>query len=190
MRTTRLKIIVLLGTILFVSCNNSDFNGDSSVSENKTNTSNVSTISKWPIEALGGSGLNLKISDRILEFYSDDRTQVNEVFSQWNNTISGQNLLVNEPEIIPNFDPNNLEDYGADNTFGIYVSDSWFPEQDSFALAITQYFGIRNEQGDLELVHGDIVLNNNSQFSYFTDLTRAAPDEYDLSSILLHEVGP
>ena len=35
----------------------------------------------------------------------------------------------------------------------------------------------------------DIILNNNTQFSYFTDLTLAAPDEYDLSSILLHEVG-
>jgi hypothetical protein len=184
-------IIIFITTFLLASCNNGEFNGGESLSNsnNKTNTSSVNAISKWPTSALGSNGINLKISDRILEFYSDDKTQLNEIYAQWNNSVSGQKLLVDTPQSIPNFEPSDLEDYGTDNTFGIYVSDSWFPDQDNFALAITQYFGIRNIDGDLELVHGDIILNNNSQFSYFTDLTLAAPDEYDLSSILLHEVG-
>jgi len=175
--------------ILLFSCNNSEFNGENSVSNDKTNTSTVNAISKWPTSALGNQGIELKISDRILEFYLDDQTQINQIISEWNNSISGKKLIKENPQTVSNFEPVDLEDYGSDNTFGIYVSDSWFPDQDSFALAITQYFGIRNEKGDLELVHGDIILNNNSQFSYFTNLDSASPDEYDLSSILLHEIG-
>ncbi len=182
-------IIPYISMILLFSCNNSEFNGENSVSNDKTNTSTVNAISKWPTSALGNQGIELKISDRILEFYLDDQTQINQIISEWNNSISGKKLIKENPQTVSNFEPVDLEDYGSDNTFGIYVSDSWFPDQDSFALAITQYFGIRNEEGDLELVHGDIILNNNSQFSYFTNLDSASPDEYDLSSILLHEIG-
>ena len=98
--------------------------------------------------------------------------------------------LLNESiTAISNFEPNDLTEYGSDNVFGIYLSRQWFSDQDPFALAITQYFGIRNESGALELVHGDIILNYSGEFLYFSDPSDAAVDEYDLNSIILHEVG-
>ena len=190
------KILTLLLTIVLVtSCENTDFNGGGSISDSSNNdsekagTSSFSAISFWPSEAISNTGLQLKFSDQILELYNEDTTQISSILDEWNNAAQGRRLLSSSIQQINNFEPLELQDYGSDNIFGVYLSNDWFSDQDRFALAITQYFGIRNQSGNLELVHGDIIVNNSGDFEFFTDLSRGAPDAYDLSSILIHEIG-
>jgi len=195
MKTFWKRFLVFILVISVTACENGDFNGENSISDSnnddseKVNTSSFLPVSFWPSQAIENNGLQLKFSDEILEFYNEDSSQLTQIIDQWNNSITNKTLLNNSIQEIENFEPQDLEDYGSDNVFGIYVSNDWFTDQDRFALAITQYFGIRNATGNLELVHGDIIINNGGDFEFFTDLSRGAPDAYDLSSILIHEIG-
>ena len=185
------KYLRLLVLSLFITgCNNDDFNGESSASSSdKTTTLNFSSVAKWPNSNFGQNGISLHVSDEVLEEFNNNEEAIQGIYNTWNNAISSKNLINPSFRTITNLEPNDLEEYGSDNVFGIYKSNSWFADQDRFALAITQYFGIRDSEGILDLIHGDIILNFSESFTFFTNPEEASFEDYDLNSILLHEIG-
>lgn len=79
-----------------------------------------------------------------------------------------------------------------DGEIGIYKSHNWFTNVSSSALAITQFYGVvTTSQGlgqYIQLTHADIMVNYRDYGSKLT-MTNNPLVEYDLPTIVLHEMG-
>lgn len=143
---------------------------------------------RWPSSSFP---LNLKISQEIINEYAsnDYSTHGPEIMSsRWNGALSGINVFTTPFAETTTFGYSSLNGFD-DFELGIYKSDNWFNEVSSSALAVTQYFGVRRNTGTaseyIELIHADIILN----FRDFLFSTTGESTKYDLSSVILHEMG-
>jgi hypothetical protein len=132
--------------------------------------------------------LNVKVSSG---FLSSEQEAARTMMEEWN--LSNSDLTFFKTDEITNtdnYEPSNVLSY-RDNVLGIYKSSQWFDNVSPSALAITQFFGIRRDVGTIaeriELIHADIIVN----YSYFNFSTSGNIDgsNYDLASVLLHELG-
>lgn len=142
---------------------------------------------KW---AEGYFPLTLRLDSNLVSYYDSGNEaghgpQV--MATKWDNALAGKVLFNYDFEDTITPAQSNVEDYD-DGELGIYGIEDWFSDVSSNALAITQYFAVRRNPGTsneyLEIIHADILVNLDFLFS--DDGSR---NKYDLSSILLHELG-
>ena len=113
---------------------------------------------------------------------------VEQMQKEWDDSVSNK-VLFNYPAIaVASKGINGLTTY-KDAEFGVYMSDDWFSDVSSSALAITQFYAIKKSAswGDFyELSHADIIVNNRD-FDFSTNAGSTV--DYDLQTVLLHEFG-
>ncbi len=136
----------------------------------------------------------LQISDSFQDYFApedldeDGHDPIIQAMKAWNQAHDDVNFFDLNPGYVSNKDNIPLSSF-RDSIMGIYRSDDWNYGQSSYTLAITQYFGYIRNSGSpgeyLELTHADIMLNyRDNDFS-----TKPYPGEYDLQSVILHELG-
>jgi hypothetical protein len=177
---------------LLVSCRQSG-------TENLSNSGIISqskscNIGKWDQAFLP---LNLKISsDFNGDFNNADLLNglnpLEQMAKAWNDAVSpGPQLLKLPFEISSTNGYNSLAGF-HDNELGIYKSFNWFSDVSSNALAVTQFYGILSTDENLgthiNLTHADIIINYRD-FSPSTNASENPFTDYDLPTIVLHEMG-
>ena len=55
--------------------------------------------------------------------------EISSILDEWNNAAQGRRLLSSSIQQIDNFEPLELQDYGSDNIFGVYLSNDWFSDR-------------------------------------------------------------
>ena len=187
---------------LMVACNedysslSNETNGNAGAQSRKSSSSASSM--KWSSNSLGSSGLKVYVSqDLIDEFqpvdYKDDLNPVQQMLSEWNNSLDEYTLFdidsASDENALGSLQHVDLINYN-DNILGIYKHEDWFEDVSNSALAITQFFGKRINIGTeyeyLELIHADIIINY-KEFSF--GISDKSIEQYDLSSVILHELG-
>lgn len=140
-----------------------------------------STPSVWADSSLP---LSLNYS---LDFTNEDRGFMQDMLTEWDDAVQDHTMFA-APLLISNKDNGDLDSY-RDAVMGIYLSNNWYAEISSNALAITQYFGSLKNSGTsseyVQITHADIMINYRD-FSFSNSPT---PGQYDLPSVVLHEVG-
>lgn len=120
--------------------------------------------------------------------YDGALNPVEQMQKQWDDAVTNK-VLFNYPAVnVGSKGANGLTNY-QDAELGVYMSDDWFSNVSSSALAITQFFAIKKSAswGDFyELSHADIIVNNRD-FDFSTNA--ASTSDYDLHTVLLHEFG-
>ncbi len=187
-----LTIFLILILQFIISCRQS---GTESLSSSGAPAlSRSCNIGKWDNVFLP---LNLKISsDFNGDFTNADLVNglnpLEQMAKAWNDAVStGPQLLQLPFETTSSTGPSSLNGF-RDNELGIYKSFNWFSNISSNALAVTQFYGILNSNGNLgtyiNLTHADIIIN-------YRDFSPALYNsgnpfiEYDLPTIVLHEMG-
>jgi hypothetical protein len=142
----------------------------------------------WPKSALQNHSLKVVITDKISSYMAPE--VLNDVFSEWNSTVSDF-VFYSTPEMArTNIDSNNLSDYRNDPSFGIYHVTNWPRELGASTIAVTaNYYNSKGIFKDginyYQLVHSDILINFfDHSFSSVGEANR-----FDLPSILVHELG-
>ncbi|MDA8793632.1 matrixin family metalloprotease [Bacteriovoracaceae bacterium] len=114
-------------------------------------------------------------------FSAAERTVAGDMMTQWDAADSRDYYA--SVSTTSNKTYSNLNDY-ADGEFGIYKITDWNSSLPGSALAITQIFGeVIGSQ--IIITHADILVNYDN-FSFDTSTGGAG---YDLSTVLLHEMG-
>ena len=89
-----LRLIILSLSLILGTCNNSSYNESTSSNsysdENKTSLNNISSFSRWPNSTLGSSGLNLKVSQEVLDELQNGASDISNIYQKWNSPLSGQ----------------------------------------------------------------------------------------------------
>lgn len=133
----------------------------------------------------------LQISE---DFSNNEVTAINAMVDAWESSISNsRNLMtVSTTPAIEVDDPNiDLEGLGKDGVNGIYRITRWPSSIPGTALAVTQLFmqaynpGTANEY--YMLLHGDILINYSYSFRTVSDTSSSS--NYDLLTVVLHELG-
>ncbi len=153
---------------------------------------------RWSAAALS-SPLRVGTSDAIRTYFDpgDEDGEGHEpdiqMMKRWNEVIGGLQFFAipspnTNPEIANREYPLH-ENYLEDGEFGIYLHNTWFDSIPNSVLAITVYSGYRRQAGTqeewIEIVHADIVANNQHTFSNDPN----DGNTYHLPSVLLHELG-
>lgn len=135
--------------------------------------------------------LNVHISNDFVFAPADEVNGMNPVEQmqkEWDDAVTGK-VLFNYPIANVASKGNDALTTYKDSVFGIYISDDWFTNVSSNALAITQYYAYKrtgNAGEYYELTHADIIVNNrNHDFSYDAN----SNVDYDMSTVILHELG-
>lgn len=184
-------VVILLGLTTLTSCLKEGTNRKASGGSSSFNSE--TTPVRWSTASLNG-GLDVQISSDISNTFvgadndSSGRNPIEQMFNNWNQASSLTFFKV-PANTTTNKDTGDLNSYKSDGVLGIYRSDNWFSNVSSQALAITQYFGYRRNEGTsseyVELFHADILLNYRD-YNFSTDSTSGT---YDLASVILHELG-
>jgi hypothetical protein len=149
---------------------------------------------RWSASSLS-SPLDLRIStsfNAMLAAEGNDGNGHNmfeQMAKQWDDADGSNDFFRHPANTTANKDNGNLSSYN-DGVLGIYRSDNWYSGVSSNALAITQFFGVRQNVGTsnefLELVHADIMVNfRDYNFSFDENSTIS----YELATVILHEMG-
>lgn len=186
------KILLLITfTLLFSSCKKSQATTKQAALGASSNSSCI--IGKWNESNLP---LNLAISSDFSGDYTDgdkvnNLNPLEQMAKVWNDAIPSKPLIQ-----LP-FPIAGTTGYASNSSFrdaeiGIYKSPNWFSNVSSSALAITQFYGVIKESSGLgtylELTHGDIIVNYRDFGSELT-MTNASGFDYDLPTVILHEIG-
>lgn len=150
-------------------------------------------------ESFGGSGQNSSLPMRwpqanfplamkfSTSYTEDEITQMRLMRQAWEDQIPELTLFTNASDTIANKDNLNLNSFN-DSEIGVYLTDPWFSDVTTNALAITQFFATTKTQNGeqfLELFHADIMVNYQTYDFSIDNLVST----YDLQSVVLHEVG-
>ena len=106
------------------------------------------------------------------------------MLQQWNGVNSCNIFFKASNERTLNHEHPNLLSY-YDNVIGIYKINSWPRNLSASSLAVTQVFAQQAPAGNYEITHFDILLN----YEFYPFSTSASSDNYDLSTVILHEIG-
>lgn len=164
-------IIAIICSFLLMSCGNNDFNNLGSVSSVGVGKP---TNLKWadsmiPVKLRFPKSLESKIYDSV--YYAVE---------EWNIKADRPLIYIEFAEI-----PADQFNGSFDNTNSFYSLIDWNEtEYDHNVLAITRYKYFRNQ-----LIEADIVLNESKNIHYRDASDQIGGNEYDLQSILLHEIG-
>ena len=172
-------LVFFSSLVFFNSCHVDD---NAPVSQGSTDIKFADNLSaKWPRVKFP---LNVQVST---DFTNEEIMKLKIMEEEWDNAVSDVSFFITPPSQIAPTDYSNIELY-QDGIIGIYKSDNWFDDVDENALAVTQYFATKVSQGGveyLELYHADIIVNYRD-FSFSIDPKFG---EYDLPSVVLHELG-
>lgn len=193
----RKLVIFALSSLFFFSCDKHEtVNSRVSVPNSGPLSSSFAGAIRWNnslVTNISG-GLNINVSDTLeSEFTPSDLVSglnpIEQMQEEWNNSSSSFTFFSIPNSSTSNKDYDDLTSYN-DSEMGIYKSTKWFSEVGSSALAITQFYGIRKNQGTsqefLEIIHADIIFNFKN-FSFSTDPSDVS--SYDFHSVILHELG-
>lgn len=152
------------------------------------------TIGKWSNLS---TPLNLKMSAEFTNDFSGadlvgGLNPLEQMAKAWNDAVSPSGALLKVPFSVASTDGNSPLANFRDGELGIYKSHTWFPNVSRDALAITQFYGIVRSDGSLgtyiDLTHADIIVNYRDFSSDFT-MTGNPMIDYDLPTVVLHEMG-
>lgn len=152
------------------------------------------SVGRWA--STGTTGLDLKISNDIINSFNPSDTinglnPIERMATVWNNAVGPNIVLFKVPMGTTNVSGDRPLASFYDNEFGVYFSNLWFPEVSSGALAITQFYGITRSSPTLgnylELDHADIIINERDFHNMI--VTNASASQYDLPTVILHEMG-
>ena len=156
---------------------------ESSSSQNSSSSNTPFDSSSTPI--IWTSGINSGLTVAVSEDFADS-TKVDEMMTVWNESTNTYTFFATPTTTTTNKNYTELSNYN-DGEMGIYKISSWFSGISNFALAITQFFGVRRNVGTadeyLELIHADIMFNYENYGTAFDNGT------YDFQSVALHELG-
>ena len=182
-----LNITLIL--LLIYSCKQAD--NSSNISAVPNYQAGSCAIGKW-----SSTPLTIKMSSDFNSDFSPSDSigglnPLEQMAKVWNDAIGTGTKLINVP--FPSTDNKTGTTLGGfrDGEFGIYKSYGWFDNVSSGALAITQFYGTMASSSTLgtyiNLNHADIIFNY-KDFN-FTTVAGGTWGSYDLSTILLHEMG-
>lgn len=187
---TILIIVVISFSILFAGCKENEDSTTTYINDPSKIPSNFSSniTTKWSHSKLTVSPIELSISSA----FSDEEVNViKEKSEDWNNAVDNYDIFNYSVATDPQHD--DINEY-KDNTIGVYNSDNWFPDVESSALAVTQYYAIRRNVNTaaeyMEIVHADILFNTRD-YDFYSPSSPVIEKlgKYDLSSIIVHELG-
>ncbi len=127
-------------------------------------------------------------------FNSDEKLAMTQMGAAWTSSVSARDPFFSFSDL-PN---NNYNLERNDGVLGIYRVDDWnenFTPNDQVApIAITQLFGRRYNTGSaneyVSIEHADILINyDDFSFSSEQDPSEKDSIEYDLHTVVLHEMG-
>lgn len=180
--------MILFAALL--SCKKQE-SGSQSSSAAPNFTGGSCNIGKWP-----ASPVALKMSSEFTTDYTNadlvgGLNPLEQMGKVWNDAVTPTTTLLTTPFTATAVTGYNSLSSFRDSEFGIYKSHTWFPGVSSGALAITQFFGIVRSSGTLgtyiELTHADIIFNYRDYAGDFS--FSGNPFDYDVPTILLHEMG-
>ena len=142
------------------------------------------TIKHWSLSKLP---LDIKISTDFLE---EEKNSIQVMVDNWEDSTLSVNFFDPILDSTPPLSTTQIDLY-YDSVIGIYKSSTWFPSVSSQALAVTQFFAYvsTNSYGEqyYEIIHADIIVNDRDHI--FSLNPTSANFEYDLQSVVLHELG-
>ncbi|MGZ3788216.1 MAG: matrixin family metalloprotease [Bacteriovorax sp.] len=192
MRTSLAIALFTLLTLFIASCKQ-----QSSSPQSQSTTPNLSgscTIAKWTNLT---SPLILKMSSEFGADYTNadlvgGLNPLEQMAKVWNDAVAPSVTLFQLPFTTASTTGASTIDGFHDNEMGIYKSHTWFPEVSSGALAITQFYGLVKNDPSLgtyvDLTHADIIFNYRD-FGASLKMNATSLLDYDLPTILLHEMG-
>lgn len=174
------KIVFILTFLLFnLSCGVQQEASDGSRQSTSINYS--TTTSRWDSSSV--FPLNLRTDEN---FTNEELDALGQAAQNWSESISNELTLFE----ISNQDTakSSLTAYD-DNKFGIYKAHNWPAALPQTALAVTQIFGTRINEGKsseyIRIDHADIIIN----YENFTFTTDSKSWGYDLETVVVHEMG-
>jgi hypothetical protein len=127
-------------------------------------------------------------------FSSDEKISITQMGEAWTTSVSATNAFFSFSNLTNN--SYNLE--RNDGVLGVYKVYDWneslTPNDQVAPIAITQLFGRRYNTGTaneyVSIEHADILVNyDDFLFSSEQDSLNKDPIEYDLRTVILHEMG-
>ncbi|CBW26833.1 hypothetical protein BMS_2021 [Halobacteriovorax marinus SJ] len=116
------------------------------------------------------------------------RNPIEQMQKEWDDAVTGK-VLFNYPAPAAASKGNDALSTYKDSVLGVYISDDWFSNISSSALAITQFYAYKmtGSRGEYyQLSHADIIVNERDyDFSYDPN----SNTDYDMSTVILHELG-
>ncbi len=127
-------------------------------------------------------------------FSSDEKVGMVQMGDAWKNAVSASNAFFSFSDL----NNNNYDLVRNDGVLGIYKVYDWnsslTPSNEVAPIAITQLFGRRYNTGKsneyVSIEHADILVNYDD-FNFSSESNSANKDstEYDLRTVVLHEMG-
>lgn len=186
------SIFLIMALVLLTSCR--QLGNENLTSSGPLAQSSSCNIGKWNNLYLP---LSLKISSDFTGDFSnadlvDGLNPIEQMAKVWNDAVSPNTQLLKLPfERTSTTGSETLTNF-RDNELGIYKSFNWFANVSPNALAVTQFYGVLASNGSLgnyiELTHADIIINYRD-FSPTFNSAGNPLTEYDLPTIVLHEMG-
>lgn len=125
--------------------------------------------------------LQLRISS---DFNNDESEAIGDMADQWSASVNDEIQFFDTTNTTSEKNTSNINAYN-DGTMGVYKLTTWPSEFPGTALAVTQIFGTKRNNGSyIQINHADIMVNY-ANFSFSTDYGFG----YDLQTVILHEMG-
>lgn len=139
----------------------------------------------WPSNAFPR---DLKISSA---FAPEEEANIKAMSTAWETALENKKNFFDHSAPATEVDKANLNLNSLnDSVMGVYKIQHWPMDLPSSALAVTQIFGTRYNQGDadeyVKMVHADILVNYNL-YNFRTDAY--VRSTYDLQTTIVHEMG-
>jgi hypothetical protein len=186
----KMLLFLFTFTLIFAACKKSE----TTVRQAPLGSNfNSCVIGKWSNSSLP---LRLKMSSQFSGDYNDTHKVNNlnpleQMAKAWNDAVPTKTLIEVPFPLAGTTGYSSTSSY-KDGEIGIYKSPNWFANVSSNALAITQFYGVVTESAALgtyiQLTHGDIIVNYRD-FGSELSMINAAGFDFDLPTIVLHEMG-
>jgi hypothetical protein len=178
----KLLFILSIKLILLTSCTPQD----NSLDRKPASLDAETTARHWSLTS-GALPLTLGVSTN---FSTTEKNAIASIINEWNTDGTSINIIHPTLNEVPPIDTGDLKSF-RDGTLGIYKVEDWFDEVGSSALAVTQFFAYPTQGANglwyYEVVHADIMVNYQDHF--FSNDPSPYSFEYDLRSVVLHELG-
>ncbi len=116
------------------------------------------------------------------EFFTDPsiRQACDNAVQSWNSALGIEAIRIEYVNVASTQSYTALQEYLYDSDKVVITPNTWPDSESSSAIAVTAYLYNSNKR----LLHGDIIFNPD-----YTVGSQSLPWEFDLESVLIHEVG-